>query len=89
MPQIIYEIIGFGGSCIVAFGHLPQIIHLFKKKDSTGVSLFAWLIWVLGDILLLIYSISILDKVFIFLNSLNSLFAIIIVGVTIWYRWRR
>ncbi|KKP39632.1 MAG: hypothetical protein UR28_C0005G0005 [Candidatus Peregrinibacteria bacterium GW2011_GWF2_33_10] len=86
MSFYIYEVIGFGGTVISAGAHLPQIIKIFKEKDSTGVSSFAWLTWALADLMLLIYSISIKDRVFIFLNGLNLVFASIILLATVWYK---
>jgi len=38
--------------------YIPQVLHLVRIKDSAGISLFAWFSWLLGNLLLLAYSIS-------------------------------
>ena len=89
MSQIVYEILGFGGAVIIAFAHIPQILRIFKTKDSDGISVFAWGLWVVADCMVFVYSISIQDRVFIFLNGTNLLFASIILFSTLFYRWRK
>lgn len=47
-----------GGFAATA-AYVPQIIHLIKVKDSSGLSLSAWAIWLISNLLLLAYGISI------------------------------
>lgn len=56
------------GGIIAMGGMLPQIIHLLRVKDSTGLSIIAWFIWVAGDSLLLAYAITIRDPIFIMIH---------------------
>jgi uncharacterized protein with PQ loop repeat len=89
MSPFIYETIGFGGSVIAVFAGLPQIVQLLKTKDATGISLWSWLIWLFSDLMLLTYSVSIMDKVFIFLNTLNAVFALIIISEILLYNLKK
>jgi len=65
---------GLIGDGLQVAAYIPQITHLYKEKDSTGLSVKAWFIWLLGDILLLAYSISIIDPVFIILTACYTIF---------------
>jgi len=60
--------LGTIGSIMLLSGSLPQIAHLLKVKDSTGQSIFAWLIWIVANMLTLTYAIYIKDPIFIFLD---------------------
>ncbi len=65
---------GLIGDGLQVAAYAPQITHLYKCKDSTGLSLKAWLIWLLGDVLLLTYAISISDPIFILLTACYTFF---------------
>ena len=73
----IFELIGLVGGLIGYIGYIPQIIHLFKVKDSTGVSKRAWYIWLVSTCLLLVYAIYIVNRLYIFLGVLGFFFNII------------
>lgn len=80
------EFIGLAGGIVVVSAYLPQIIHLFKIKDSTGISFWAWLVWGIGNFLLLVYAISIRDKVYIILETLSTSSIIFILILTQKYK---
>lgn len=65
------EIAGFAGTLIVAIAYLPQIIHLAKEHCSAGVSLNAWLLWLLGSVLIFSHTLNVMDIVFITLQTVN------------------
>lgn len=70
----IFFIGGMLGNAIQVLAFIPQITHLYKTKDSTGMSLKAYILWLIGDIFLLAYAISILDPIFIMLGSFFTFF---------------
>ncbi len=70
--EIILKNLGLIGSIIFAAAYIPQIIHLIKIKDSTGISISSWLIWLLGAVLLLIYAVHLHDIVFLILTILET-----------------
>lgn len=73
----IFEIIGLIGGIIGYVGYLPQITHLVKVKDSIGVSKRAWYVWAFSSLLLLIYALYIVNRLYIFLGFLGLLLNII------------
>lgn len=86
MINWILPSLGLIGGIIIAAGYFPQFFRLLKVKDSTGISISAWLIFLVGDLMLLIYSISIDDFVFITLEVLFSLLILLIIILTYIYR---
>jgi len=83
------EFIGLAGSIIILTAYLPQIIHLFKVKDSTGISFWAWLTWGIGNALLLIYAITTRDKVYILLEAVSTSSIILILILTQKYKRKK
>ena len=67
--------LGFAGTALVALAYLPQISHLVRAKCTAGVSLWAYLVWSISAVLLLIYAISTRDAVFIGLQAYQLLAA--------------
>ena len=63
------EWLGFTGIALCVFGYLPQIIHLIKEHCSAGLSPWAYCMWSIAALLLLIYAIAKRDPVFISLQS--------------------
>lgn len=58
------------GILVVIIGYLPQIFHLIKIKDSTGMSISSWLVWLVGTAMLLVHAIGIKDLVFIIVETI-------------------
>ena len=76
-----------GGIGILAF--LPQIRHLIKIKDSTGMSLIAWYSWTFSNLVLLAYAIYIKDIVFTVLQIIFTFLCISIIMLTYKYRIKK
>ncbi len=70
-----FQWLGFAGTALVAIAYVPQITHLLRAKCTAGVSLWAYLVWSLSAVLLLIYAISTRDAVFIALQGYQLLAA--------------
>ena len=66
-----FEITGAVGTLVVAIAYLPQIIHLAKEHCSAGVSVNAWLLWLLGSCLIYAHALTGRDIVFITLQTIN------------------
>jgi len=77
---------GLIGGLIIISGYLPQIIKLLKVKDSTGISIGAWLFFLIGNLLLLVYAVSTKDLVYITLESLSCTAILLIVLLSIKYK---
>lgn len=86
MTGIILKNLGLIGSIIFASAYIPQIIHLVKVKDSTGISVTSWLIWLLGALLLFVYAIYLKDTVFLVLTTLETIALVSVIVLAIRYK---
>ncbi len=66
-----FELLGFGGVAISCFAYVPQIVHLVTEHCSAGVSVKAWLLWLLASFLIFLHAFSIFDFVFVTLQIGN------------------
>jgi hypothetical protein len=66
-----FELLGFGGVAISCFAYVPQIVHLANKHCSAGISVKAWLLWLLASFLIFLHAFSIFDFVFVTLQIAN------------------
>ena len=67
--SVSIEWIGFAGIALSVVAYMPQIIHLLKEHCSAGLSPWAYCMWVISALLLLIYAIVKKDPVFISLQG--------------------
>ena len=86
--KILLSSLGLIGSIIIISAYWPQFAKLIKVKKSNEFSLLAWSIWLLGNTLLLIYSIYTRDFVYIVLETVSSLSLLFICILIIVYRKR-
>lgn len=68
----IFEILGFLGIGISCFAYIPQIVHLIREHCSAGISVKAWVLWLLASLLIFLHAYNILDPVFITLQGANT-----------------
>ena len=73
---MIIELLGILGAAIIAISWIPETLRTIKTK-STGLDLKFISTYFLGSLFLAIYSISVKDYVFIGLNIVASLLAVI------------
>jgi hypothetical protein len=66
-----FELLGFGGVAISCVAYLPQIVHLVTEHCSAGVSVKAWLLWLIASFLIFLHAFSVLDIVFVTLQIAN------------------
>lgn len=83
----IYQILGFIGSGLVVCAYIPQIRHLIKEHCSAGISRYAYVLWFVAGAFLLAHAVMIKDQVFIFLQTVNTLFTGIILVFAERYRY--
>lgn len=74
-----FRIAGFVGTLVVAAAYVPQIVHLAREHCSAGVSLPAWLLWLLGSVLIFAHALVVMDAVFIALQAVNILAMLLII----------
>ena len=56
--------IGFVGTALVIIAYLPQIHHLIAERCSAGISIKAYVLWLVAGILMLVHAAAIGDPVF-------------------------
>lgn len=86
MQDFIFQNLGLAGALIFVSAYLPQIKHLLKVKDSTGISIFSWGTWLFGALLLFIYAVYNQDYVFIALTTLEAIGSLTVIVLTIKYK---
>jgi len=60
--------VGSAGILLVLVAFLPQIFHLVKEHCAAGISVWAFSIWWVASLLLLVHAVGINDVVFIVLQ---------------------
>lgn len=65
---------------------LPQMLRLMQTKDSSGLSLTTWRTWVFTQLVSLLYSLSIGDKLLVMVNILWVSFYLTMAAMIIKYR---
>ncbi|MCI0417425.1 hypothetical protein L0222_32065 [bacterium] len=66
-----FEILGLVGVAISCFAYVPQIVHLAIEHCSAGVSVKAWMLWLLASFLISLHAFNVFDIVFVTLQSVN------------------
>lgn len=80
------QLFGIIGTVLVVIAYLPQIIHLIKEHCSAGISRYAYILWCISGIFLLVHAMMIHDSVFVALQGWNTVAAFIILGYSTRYR---
>jgi uncharacterized protein with PQ loop repeat len=61
--------IGFIGTALVIIAYLPQIHHLIAERCSGGISIKAYVLWLMAGFLMLVHAAAIEDTVFMALQG--------------------
>ena len=86
MEVIIIEIIGYLALFCTSISLIPQVMQLYRKKSAKDISTSMYIIYALGMVLWLIYSLWIKAVPLIIGNVISLILAIII--LTMKYIWR-
>lgn len=87
--MMMIELLGFIGTILVISAYIPQILRLIKTKNAVSISISAWIIWLIGTIMILSHALTIGDRVFIFFQSLSLILVTIILFLALRYRKKR
>lgn len=68
-----YEILGFIGAALVAIAYVPQIAHIITKHCAYGISVKAWLLWLVASLLILPHALTSGNTVFMILQPINAI----------------
>ena len=86
METVIIEVIGYLALFCTTISFIPQVIELYRKKSAKDISTSMYIIYALGMILWLIYTIWIKAVPLIIGNVISLILAIII--LTMKYLWK-
>ncbi len=65
------EVIGYVAAFLTTLSFLPQAIQTLKTRDTSGISLLMYSMFVVGVALWLIYGLLIGNKVIVIANSIT------------------
>jgi MtN3 and saliva related transmembrane protein len=65
------ELIGYIAAFLTTLSFLPQVIKTLKTRDTSGISLLMYSMFVLGVALWLIYGMLIGNRVIVIANSIT------------------
>lgn len=66
-----WELLAFAGAALVAIAYIPQIAHLIVKHCAYGISVRAWLLWLIAALLILPHAVTSGNTVFMTLQLIN------------------
>lgn len=82
------EIIGYIATFLITICYIPQVVHTYKTKDVSGISLGMYCALSLGVGLWLIYSLMLSLTPLIICNGLSLLMIIAILAMKLMYTKR-
>lgn len=83
MNALLGEILGYLAGICTAIVFLPQTIQTIKSKNVDGLSLFTYIIYVIGMVSWILYGAYLKSIQMIFFNGVSLFFALIIVYMII------
>ena len=79
-------LLGVVSACTMV-SYLPQMIRLLKTKKSSDISINSWILWVVSSFTYTLYAfVCSNEKMLIFETSLESLFCILILFLSVLYK---
>jgi len=84
--ETIIEILGYLALFCTSISLIPQVIELYRTRSVKGISTYMYVIYALGMLLWLIYTVYIKALPLIIGNIVSLILAIII--LTMKYIWR-
>jgi len=79
------EICGWIGSLLLALRAIPQLVKSIRTKSSKDISRLFLIMWIIGNILSILYVIHSNDIPLLLNFSLNTIIPSIILGVKLKY----
>ena len=80
------KIAGYLAAAATTISFLPQAFHTIKTKDTRGISLGMYIVYVFGIVMWLIYGIGIKDAPIISANSITLVLTVIILLYKLKYK---
>lgn len=80
------KIAGYLAAIATTTSFLPQAFHTIKTKDTRGISLGMYIVYVFGIVMWLVYGIGIKDVPIISANSITLVLTVIILLYKLKYK---
>lgn len=80
------KVAGYLAAAATTISFLPQAFHTIKTKDTRGISLGMYIVYVFGIVMWLIYGIGIKDVPIISANSITLVLTVIILLYKLKYK---
>jgi len=80
------DILGYIAGILVVISLLPQIIKSWKTRSTKDLSLWRYIVYILGLVLWITYAILIKNKPIVVMNSLGLLLASSILYLKVKYK---
>lgn len=80
------EILGYTAGFMIVISYIPQIVKLYRKKNSEDVSVYTYISFLIAQILFLIYGFIKVDLPIIMVNIFSSVLCIINIMLIYIYR---
>jgi MtN3 and saliva related transmembrane protein len=80
------KLAGYLAAAATTISFLPQAFHTIKTKDTKGISLGMYIVYVFGIIMWLTYGIGIQDYPIISANSITLILTVVILTYKLKYK---
>jgi MtN3 and saliva related transmembrane protein len=78
------DVIGSIAAVLTTAAFIPQVVHSYRERDSSGVSLLMYALFTLGVFLWLVYGLILGQWPIIAANSVT----LVLAAAILWMRWR-
>jgi len=82
----IYEVLGFLAAILTTLSFLPQVIKIYKSKETKSISFAMYVVLSLGVLLWLIYGIHLKSMPMIIANTITLILTIYILFMKIKFK---
>jgi MtN3 and saliva related transmembrane protein len=82
----LYEILGFLAAILTTISFLPQVIKIYKSKETKSISLTMYVVLSLGILMWLIYGIHLNSLPIILANSVTAILTLFLISMKIKFK---
>lgn len=83
------NIIGYGAAILTTLSFLPQVIQIIRTKNTDGISLLMYSIFVTGILFWLIYGILLQELPIILANAFTLLFSGAVLVLKVYHEFKK
>jgi MtN3 and saliva related transmembrane protein len=85
MDTSFTEMIGIVAGCLTTASFIPQVLHIFRSRNTASISLYMYIAFVLGELLWCYYGFVHQQISIIAANLITFVLAAMILGMKIRY----